>query len=526
MKFPSLSRLFGAPPPAPPIIQRPLQRVQVTVGARRGQRMYAGAQVTRLNTDWPITLTSANAEILVSAIALRSRNRQLERDDDYFRNMLWLLENNVVGHRGVKFLLKLKGDDEGSYDTPLIKEVRHAWHRYLRPRNCTVSRNLSGVEVQRLAMRALARDGVMPFRIYRGFDNEFNFAIEPIECDRLDHNWNRPAGSERPGDPYGRNEIQFGVEMDRFKAPVAYHILTRHPGDVFAWRAGPKYRERVPAQDILALWTVERGGQFIGMPLWPSVGARLNMVHRYEEAELVAARVAAAKGGWFKKDPNGPQASHYEGPEDGQGNKLTNTEPGMWEELPVGFDPIINDPKHPVDAFEPFMKAQLRGASAGASLPYNSVASDLEGVNYSSIRAGLLDARDGFKYLQELLAWKLMEPWFEAWLPYAVMSGQLDVGLERIPDILDSMCWYGRRWGWVDPLNDTRADAMAVECGFTSRRRVIAESVEGGDVEEVFEEQDEDQKLAAKHGLEFGIYKPKGGVEPPADAKEPDAVPI
>jgi lambda family phage portal protein len=528
------SRLFGAqpvPPPAapralqpvpPPAAPRAFQRVRVTTGSRFGQRMYAGAQVTRLNTDWPITLTSANAEILVSAIALRSRNRQLERDDDYMRNMLFLLENNVVGHRGIKFLLKVKGE-KGSYDTPLIREIRGAWKRALRRGQCTVSRNLSGTELQRLAVRCLARDGVILFRIHRSFGNDFGFALEPIECDRLDHNWNRPAGTERPDDPYRQNEIQFGVEMDQFKAPVAYHILTRHPGDVFAWRAGPKYRERVPARDILAIWTIERAGQFIGMPLWPSIGARLNHVHKYEEAELVAARVAAAKGGWFKKDPNGPQAAHYEGPEDDQGNKLTNTEPGMWEELPVGWDPVQNDPKHPMDAFPYFMKAQLRGASAGANLPYNSVANDLEGVNYSSIRVGLLDARDGFKFLQELMAGSLMEPWFEAWLPFAILSGQLKLGLERIPEILDVMHWYGRRWGWVDPLKDIQADVMAVEKGFNSRRRVIAESVEGGDVEEIFEEQEEDQKLAELHGLKFAVDEPQKTASPEAEEKEDKA---
>jgi len=511
MKNP-FSGLFRRPAPTAPVAQRSLHRVQVSVAPRHAQRMYAGAQVTRLNTDWPVSLTSANAEILVSAIALRQRNRQLERDDDYMRNMLWLIENNVVGHRGVKFLLKLKGMDD-AYDAPLVMAVRKAWHRYLRPKHCTISGNLSGVEVQRLAIRALARDGAMPFRIYRGFANEFSFAIEPIEIDRLDHNWNRPAGLQ--------NEIQFGVEMDRYKAQVAFHMLTRHPGDVFAYRSGPKYRERIPASDIIPFWTIERAGQFIGMPLWPSIGSRLNMVHKYEEAELVAARVAAAKGGWFKKDPNGPQATQYEGPEDNQGNKLTNTEPGQWEELPVGWDPIQNNPQHPMDAFPHFMKSQLRGASAGSGLPYNSVASDLEGVNYSSIRAGLLDARDGFKFLQEILALKLMEPWFEAWLPYAILSGQLKVGMEQIPEIIESMHWYGRRWGWVDPLNDTRADSMAVECGFTSRRRVIAESVEGGDIEEIFEEQEEDEKLAQHHNLEFGAYKPKGGVQP---AQEPEAV--
>src|SRR5690242_12704191 len=40
-----------------------------------GSRMYDAARVNRLTSDVPVTITSANAEILVSAIAMRSFNR-------------------------------------------------------------------------------------------------------------------------------------------------------------------------------------------------------------------------------------------------------------------------------------------------------------------------------------------------------------------------------------------------------------------------------------------------------------------
>ena len=73
-----------------------------------GKRMFAAAQVSRLNIDWPISISSANAEILVSAIATRSRLRQLERDDDYMRRMLRLFQNNIIGHNGIMLQMKIK----------------------------------------------------------------------------------------------------------------------------------------------------------------------------------------------------------------------------------------------------------------------------------------------------------------------------------------------------------------------------------------------------------------------------------
>ena len=73
-----------------------------------GQRMFAAAMVSRLTADWPISISSANAEILISAIATRSRLRQLERDDDYMRRMLRLFQNNVIGHQGIQLMMKMK----------------------------------------------------------------------------------------------------------------------------------------------------------------------------------------------------------------------------------------------------------------------------------------------------------------------------------------------------------------------------------------------------------------------------------
>ncbi|HEV2350811.1 MAG TPA: phage portal protein [Terriglobia bacterium] len=485
--------------------QRLERSMRVTVGPGRHTRMYQAAQVSRLTSDWPITITSANAEILVSAIAMRSRLRQLERDDDYFRQMLWLLENNVIGEHGLMLRMKMKTAG-GAYDVDANRKVRQAWHRFMKKENFTVTRSMTGVEAERLATRAMARDGAILFRKRRSFPNSFFYSLEPIEIDRLDHFWSRPA--VRDGD----NEIQFGIEYDQYRAPVAYWILTRHPGDVFAWRAGPKYRERVPADEIIALWTIERAGQLVGMPLWPSVASRLNHLHKYEESEAIASRVAAAKGGWFERSN---ENADYVGPTDAEGNKLVNTEPGQWEELPLGFKAVPNDPTHPTDAYPYFVKGQLRGAAAGANLPYNSVANDLEGVNFSSIRAGLLEARDGFRYLQRMIREKLVDEIFQDWLPYAMLSGQIDLPITRMKEILAGANWQGRRWPWVDPLKDVQADMLAIQGGLDSRRNVIAEG--GRDIEDVFEEQEEDRKLAQSHGLNFDSAKSAAQPAPPDD---------
>jgi lambda family phage portal protein len=453
-------------------------------------RMYQAAQTDLLTADWNISITSANAENLVSAIAIRARMRQLERDEAYFRRMLRLYQNNVVGHRGFR-LKKVTGID-GAYDRDISKKVRAAWHEYLLPENCTTYGNMSGVQVQRLGVRCFKRDGVILFREHIGPQFPFGYALEPIEVDRLDHWWNRPAVGTA-------NQIQFGIEMDRLKKPLAMWILTRHPGDVFAWRTGPEYRERVPAGEVIMWHDFDRAEQIIGMPDLCAVACRMNMLSKYEESEAVASRAAAAKGGWFKR--MGTEAK-YEGPETPGGDKIMDATPGEWEELPIGMEPVERNPTHPNDAYPDFIKGQLRGASAGAGLSYNAVANDLEGVNYSSIRAGLLEDREQFKYDQELGISSLMNRWYEGWMPMAVLSGRLELTVKEM-DRARRAHWQPRRWDWVDPVKDVTGKVMEMEAHITPLRRIISEDEDGGDIEEILAEMQEDMEMAEEYGIDI-----------------------
>lgn len=484
--------------PAAPVAQNRGPSALQSVGAR----MFAAAQSNRLTADWPVTITSADAEILQSAIPVVSRMRQAERDDDYFRGMLALLENNVIGDMGIRLRMKSRLAD-GTLDKATNLMIQDQWAIALTEKNCTVRRNQNGIELQRLAVRCLARDGLILFRKHRPFKNAFGFALEAIERDRLDHWWNRPATGTG-------NEIKFGLELDQNKAIVAFWILTRHPGDVFAFSSSAYYRERVPAEDIIAVWTTERAEQSIGMPLWPSVCKRLHNVYRYEESEQIAARAGASKGGWFQVDPKAAGQDEYVGPTDDQGNQILDTQPGQWETLPAGYIPHQNDPTHPTDAFSDFIKAQIRGAAAGATLPYNSVAQDLESVNYSSYKAGMNEARANFKYLQNLIMRKLMRPWFEAWLPYAIMSGRLPtLTVSDVARLQELDRWKPLRWAGLEPLKEVQAAQAAVASGFDSRRNIIEEQYDR-DIEDVDEEQEHDAKSAKEHGLKlsFGVTQP------------------
>jgi capsid protein len=64
------------------------------------RRLYEGAKISRLTSDWVTSSTSADAEISGSMVRLRNRARQLVRDSDYARQAVRAVRNNVVGTGG------------------------------------------------------------------------------------------------------------------------------------------------------------------------------------------------------------------------------------------------------------------------------------------------------------------------------------------------------------------------------------------------------------------------------------------
>ena len=458
-----------------------------------GQRSYAAAKVGRLTNDWTTAVTSANKEIKGDLKTLRARARQLERDNDYVRRYLKALENNVLGSTGIKLQAKSK-DLDGTFDTFANDRIERAWEQWGKSASCTVNQRQTWMDVQRVVLRSVARDGSVMIRKVRGFDNDFRFALQVLESDLLDTDYNHKL-------PNG-NVVRMGIELDAFERPVAYHILNGHEGDDFGMKR-PTRRDRVPADEIIMPFIAERPHQVTGVPWLSSAMYRLNMLAGYEEAEVTAARVAACKMGFYVKSESG---QGYQGEQDANGDLLNNAEAGSFEELPVGTDFRAFDPQHPNGQYGQFIKGCLRGISAGLGISYNSLANDLEGVNYSSIRAGVLEEREEYKSIQNWFIGAVMQPVFDEWLNYALLSNALNLPAAKYEKFA-AIEWKPRRWQWVDPLKDTQANVIAVANGFKSRRGIISEA--GGDIEDVLDEIAADEQLAAEKGVDLARSEPE-----------------
>ena len=226
------------------------------------------------------------------------------------------------------------------------------------------------------------------------------------------------------------------------------------------------------------------------------------------EAELVAARLGASKGGFFEEEDGSETPSDWQDSVTQQ--PVREVQPGQFDVLPAGVKFKEYNPTHPNANFGAFLKAVLRGAAAGLGVSYNGLARDLEGVNYSSLRGGELDERDYWCVLQQWLVEELCEPAYSSWLDMSLLTGALALPPSK-RDKFDADVWHARGWPWVDPSKDIDAAAGEIELGINSLTRIAA--ARGVDLEDVFRERRREIDLAKQYGVELGL--PKRQPQPP-----------
>lgn len=440
-------------------------------GPKQRRRAYAGARFNRLTSDWVTTGTSADSEIKGSFKALRNRARQLCRDNDYARQALRAIENNVIGH-GIKHQGQVRMQRGGRLDDAVNAQIHAEWMRWTNKNRCDVSGILGFHDMERLLVRSLAESGEVFIRmIRRPFgDSRVPFALQVLESDYL-------IDDDQPRAAEG-NTVRMGIEVDSYLRPQAYHFYANHPGDVYAGHPSNGRRIRVPASEVIHLFIPERPSQTRGVTWFASALTRLHMLQGYEEAEVVRARASSALMG-FITSPEGELV----GDEVYEGERVQDFQPGVFRYLNSGENVVVPDLNAPDGQLEPFTRSMLRAVAAGVGVSFESISKNFSEANYSSSRLSLLEERDTYRVLQRFMVENFHQIVFDQWLEMAVLSGALNLpGYDSNPDRYRASRWVARSWEWVDPQKEVEAYKTAVRCGFKTLGQVIAE--QGGDLDE------------------------------------------
>jgi lambda family phage portal protein len=416
---------------------------------------FKGAMQSRLNLDWAIRILSADQEIRSSLTAMRSRCRNLANNNDYATRFLNKAEENVVGSTGIGLEMDLDPDQVPNAEK-LNRAIEDAWDYWCE--SVSVDGKMTIVDALKLWIRTKLQDGEVFVRSIKGYPyNPCRYAVQFIDADTIDVNYQRRQHVN--GEGIVDNEIRMGIEIDEWHRPLFYYMYAGHPAEMASTR-----RLKIPAEQIAHAYVFKRVNQSRGIPWMHTAMTRLNMLGGYEEAELVAARLEACKMGFFISKTG----DEYPG---GKLNEETaeveiDASPGGLEELPAGIDFKEWNPQHPNNAFPEFTRALLRGAAAGLNVSYASLSADLRDVNFSSLRQGVLEERDGWRVLQTFAVTHGCRPIFRDWLTMAVTSGQLELPPKLpLPLVCRAANWVPRGWDWVDPKKDVDADTASIRSG-------------------------------------------------------------
>lgn len=468
----------------------------------RLRNSYQAGLIDRLTASFSSSSLSADREVLASLKTMRGRSRNLAMNNVYMRKFLESLVVNVIGHEGIVLQNQAK-DGNGKFDEEANNSIEEAWYEFGEEGVCDVTGELSLNELLSLHLKSTARDGGSLLRIVRGWkNNKYRFALQLIEDDLLDENYNRDL-------PNG-NKIVMGVEKDRWGRRIAYHLFTKHPGDYSF--AGMNY-DIIPAADIIPLFSMERIGQTRGVPWAYASMLMLNNIGAYTDAAIINARVGASKMGFYKSTDG---SVDYQGDKtDTDGEFIEEMEPGIFSKLPLGWDFQEFNPKYPDSEFPEFNRAMLRGTSAGLLMAYSSISNDLSDVNFSSIRSGKIDERDIYRFIQKWFIRKTLQKIFPLWLDTALMTGAINLPYTKY-DKFNAATWQARGFDWVDPKTDIEADMIAINFGLKTRAEVLAGR--GKDLRDVFGQLKREKEIADEYGLSFTTSK----MEAAANAEKPE----
>lgn len=457
--------------PASPVAPKRARSIQMRT------RAIDGGESGRLTSTWKATNLSSDEEISRNLETTRARSRDLYYNNEYAKKYFQMVGTHIVGPSGFN-LQSLANDKDGNPDSAARAAIEKEFWKWSQAGICEVTKKLSFIDLQRQLIVAIARDGEALVMRKRDRKYPYGYALKLIEIDRLPvkRSWNIKNSAGR---------VVMGVELDAEDCAVAYHLnMTRNLDSMSMQNSQLK---RVPAEDILHVYISSRAEQRRGLP-WPhAVMLGMKMLGGYEEAAIVAARVGAAKMGFFTLEDDGDPAPLAED-QDENGEFYTDAAPGEFGVLPKGYKFESWDPDYPHQGYEAFVKARLRAIAAGLGIAYHTLANDLSDVNFSSARSGTIEERDNWMVLQNWFSGAFLQPLFLDWLECALKKGAIrlpngsPLSADRMAD-LSAHVWQGRRWQWVDPLKDIESARLAIKTGISSPQIIAAQS--GVDVEDV-----------------------------------------
>lgn len=417
-----------------------------------------------------------NHELYNQLDKIKSASRQASQNDATFNRYLKVIRQNVVGADGFQF--QSKQEVKGIINSSLNKEIEKHWKNFSK--SVDVTNTMTLTEACYLALNTLAIDGECFIRIVNNYNNDYEFAIQFIDSQSVLRSYNNESLN-----------IRMGIQYDEFNVPIKYFVSKNMAGSstMSLDNVTPFYE--IDANEIYHIFIKDYVGQTRGIPFASSV---LVDMHNKKEF-LINAAVNAAIGA--------SKMAVITASEDAiiDEDVSFDDQNGSIMRLRPGEDLKTFDTKFP-DDINPFVKAITRSIAMGLNVSSHTLSGDLESVNYSSARVGLIEDREHFKILQNVLIRQFLNKLYKDFMKQQLLTKKIK-GLNT--SILDNLSFefLAKGFAWVDPLKEIEAQMLALQSGLKSFSDVAAEN--GYDRDELIAKIVDDKSALEAAGLTLNL---------------------
>lgn len=418
---------------------------------------YEGAAVGRRGKDWRPRSTSADSEIAHAGRRLRDRVRDLGRNTPEGAEAVSIWEDYLVGN-GIE--ARADTGDDG-----LDEKINDLWEEWSPQCDAEGRGNFHAMTA--LAVREMVEGGEC-FARQRVRNLSDGLAvplqIQLLESDHLDE-------SRSLTTPVNGGRTIRGIEYDPLGRRSGYYLFKDHPGE-FGLFMRSLESNLVPAAAVAHLFRRGRVQQR-GVPWGSPIIIGMKDFDEWNDAELVRKKTEACIAAFIMGGDDdmavAPQGTTSGGLKavDAAGNPVEELQPGLIAYCANGKTIEFNKPA-PMGGFAESQSAYLHRLAAGWGVPYELLTGDLSGVNYSSIRTGLIK----FKRRCERLQWQLVipdfcQPVWDWFIQAAFLAGEIPVARAAVQ-------WAPPAFEEVDRTKEALADLIELRSGTLTMPQVIA----------------------------------------------------
>lgn len=446
---------------------------------------------------------SINADAAIDGRMLRARARSLCQNNPYMAKALRSLAANIVGE-GIRAASRAK--------RPAMRaRIDALWAQWVSVADADGRADFYGL--QSMALRAMKQDGEVLIRI-RTRRPEDGLPV-PLQLQLLEIDYLDTTKTQNLGNGFS---VTQGIEHNPIGQVTAYWLFDQHPGDAaYSATLSTWQSRRIPADQIIHLYELERPGQQRGITAFAPVIARARDLAIFEDAEIARKQNEALLSVFVSGDgqdfsipvPGGSMAAAQErAAAVGQLGTLTG-----GAIIGTNGQTVTVAQPAAVPGYADYVRVQLYALAAGLGVTYEMLTGDLSQVNFSSSRMGAIEFRRQAAQTQwHVMVPRFCQPVWDAFIAAAELSGALDKP--------DAACeWTTPRWDYVNPLQDVQADTAAISTGLCSLSEKLRER--GYEPEQVFAEMGRDyQALQSTGALDLmRVLMQKGAA--PTDAPAP-----